>query len=246
MQGMQDPTRRGRRGRLLRELLPVGAAAGAAALAVSFIVGGTTAELVSPAQQGPWPVATSPAPTGTPSVITNAPAPRRDERPRSANAFGEELAAGPAAIVTGSLAAPRSGAGRGVVGADGTRPARLAPVAPGPGTELAAPLLAPVAPATPVVAPAETSVVTAATTADRPGRSGSASGRAPKSSSTSRPNREATASSGTLAAAGTSSPSNVEPANGDTAGQGRGNGPESAPGQARAAERSGNAHFQPR
>lgn len=245
---MLDPTRRGRRGRLLRELLPVGAAAGAAAIAVTFIVGGTTAELVSPAQQGPWPVATSPAPTGAPSVITNASAPRRDERARSASGADVELAAGPVAIVTGALTAPRSGAAGGRVGADGARPSRLAPVTPAPSTtELAGPVLAPVAEPVVSVTPVEPSVVTAATTTGRPGRSGTAPGRAPKTSPTTRPTTDAADSADTLTAAGTSSTAPVDPANGDTAGRGRGHGPESAPGQARATERSaGDARSQPR
>lgn len=230
---MQDPTRGGRRRRLVRELLPVGAAAGAAALAVTFIVGGTTAELVSPAQQGPWPVATSPSPTGTTAVITNAPAPRRDERARSAGGLDIELAAGPVAVVTGSLTGPRPAAR--AVGADGGPPLRLAPSRPVPSTtELAAPVLAPVSAPVISVAPVEPSVVTAATTATRPGRSGSAAGRSVKTSP-SRPTTESTAT-GTFSAAGTSATD--DPAKGDAAGKDRGYGPESAPGQARSEERS--------
>lgn len=239
---MQDPTRRGRPRRLVRELLPVGAAAGAAALAVTFIVGGTTAELVSPAQQGPWPVATSPSPAGTPAVITNAPAPRRDDRARSAAGSDVELAAGPVAVVTGSLTATRPAAD--AVGADGGRPLRLVPIPPVSSTiELAAPVLAPVAAPVSSVAPVEPSVVTAATTATRPGRSASAPGRRVTTSPL-RPTT-ATTATGTFSAAGTSA--TVDPVDGDTASQGRGNGPESALGQARAADRSaGNARSQPR
>ena len=240
---MQDPTRRGRRGRLVRELLPVGAAAGAAALAVTLIVGGTTAELVSPVQQGPWPVATSPSPGGTPAVITNAPAPRRDERARSAAGSDIELATGPLAVVTGSLTAPRPAAS--AVGADGGRPVRLVPIPSGPSTtELAAPVPAPVAAPVTSAAPVESSVVTAATTAARPGRSASAPGRRGKTSPSTPMTETAATATGPFSAAGNSA--TVDPANGDTASQGRGHGPESAPGQERAADRSAGHARSPR
>lgn len=238
---MQEPTRRGRRGRLVRELLPIGAAAGAAALAVTIVVGGTTAELVSPVQQGPWPVATSPVPTAPPPVVTNAPAPRRsNDRARAAVDLGVELAAGPVALVTGSLAGPRPALGNAAAGTG--RPVTLGPPASAPSGDLelaAPPVVAIVAPGP--VAPVATTpdpTMATATAPTGPGKSASAKGRALKPAPPRRDSGEAVAVTTLTAAGAASGSAAVDPAQGDDHGQGRGNGPESPPGQARAAERS--------
>jgi hypothetical protein len=223
---------------LVRELLPVGAAAGAAALAVTFIVGGTTAELVTPAPRGAWPVATSPSPTATPSVVTKAAAPRRGSQPRPAG-FDLELAGGPVAIVTGSLA-PAGRASR--LGGDRARPARPAPV---PGATAPAELAGPAPAFVAAPSPAAPVLASAAATPTGPGRSATAPGQARRASPTLRPGSDPAPS--TFSAAGASTDDDVDPAEADDDVRGRGQGPESAPGQQRAADRaSGPGRSQPR
>lgn len=76
--------------RTVRDLVPITLAAGAASLAVTLVVGGTTSELSTPSTTPPWPLGTAAVPTAEPEVSSR---PAADRRAAAAAARQAALAA---------------------------------------------------------------------------------------------------------------------------------------------------------
>ena len=82
--------RQGGWARTVRELVPIALAAGGASLAVTLVVGGTTADLTTPTPIPPWPLGTTAGPVTGPEVSSR---PAADRRAAAAAAREAALAA---------------------------------------------------------------------------------------------------------------------------------------------------------